>query len=404
MGIATGVNTQLAYKVESTWGTAPGASGGQLLRRTETDLNLSKDTYQSNEKRPDFQVADFRHGVRRAAGKLSGELSPKTYSDFFAAALKRDFSAVAPSTGLSITIALVSGVVYKLTRGAGSWLTDGLKVGMVGRLTAGSFNVANSGKNLLIVGVTALDLQVMTLNGSALVAEGPIASATFAVTGKQTYIPQSGHTDKSFAIERFFPEVPASELFTGCKIDKIGLNLPPTGMATVDFDFVGKDIVPGTGQYFTAPTAVTSTPTLAAVNGVLRVGGQIVATVTGLTVEIDPTFSGDPVVGANTIAGLFPGKVQVSGQMTVYFDSTVLRDAFVNETEIDLVAAFTTDNTATADFLAIALPRIKIGGAGKNDADGGIVQTMPFQALLNVNGGTGIATEKTTIQIQDSQA
>jgi hypothetical protein len=91
--------------------------------------------------------------------------------------VRRAFAAVAAITGLSITIA-GSGPTYTVTRAAGSWLTDGVKVGQVGRLTAGSFNAANLNKNLVIC-VTATVLTVMPVNGVALVAEGPIAAATW---------------------------------------------------------------------------------------------------------------------------------------------------------------------------------------------------------------------------------
>lgn len=403
MPAASGVFKTVAYKVESTYGTAPSASGAQSLRRLESSLDLAKDTYQSNEIRTDFQVADFRHGVRRVAGKLSAELSCKTYADFMAACVKRDFAAVTAITGLSITIA-GSGPTYTVTRSAGDWLAGNIKVGMVGRLTAGSFNAANLNKNLLVLAVTALGLTVMTLNGSTLVAEGPIASATFTVPGKTTYIPQTGHTDKSFSIEHYYSDLVQSEVFTGCKFDKLTINLPPTGMATMELDVIGQNVTTAGSQYFTSPTAQTTTGTMAAVNGVLRAGGVTQASVTGLSIEIDPSFSGDPVVGQNIVPAQFPGKVMVSGQLTAYFDSVAMRDAFLNETEIELLAAFTADNTAGADFLAFALPRIKLGGASKSDGDQGLVQTIPFTALLNSAGGAGIATEKTTIQIQDAQA
>jgi len=408
---AAGLYKQLAYKIEAAFGAAPGQSAGQLLRRVESTIDLNKDTYKSNEKRPDFQIADYRHGVRRVAGKLSGELSCATYKDFFAAALKRDFAAGAAATGASITIAGTG--PYTVTRAAGSYLTDGFKAGDVVRLTAGSFNAANLNKNLLIVALTATVATVVTLNGSALVAEGPIASAGVSVTGKKTYLPTSGHTDKSFAFEHWYVDQVQSELFLGCKVDKLSLALPPTGLATISMDMMGQDMadtaakrggIATTAQYFTSPTAITSTGALAAVNGVCRISGQPVASLTGLTIDIDPSFNGDPVVGSNTVPFLFPGQVPITGQLTAYFDSTALRDAFINETEIDLIGAFTADNTAASDFIAIVLPRIKVGGAAKNDSDGGLVQTLPFQALLNVSGGGGIATEKTTISIQDAQA
>lgn len=411
MTIAAGLFKQLAYKVETSFGEAPGQSGGQLLRRVQSTIDLSKEAYAANEKRTDFQIADFRHGVRRVQGQVTGELSPKTYADLFGVLLKRDFAAVTALTGLSLTIA-GTGPTYTVTRAAGDFLTGGLKVGDVIRLT-GSFNAANSAKNLLVTDLTATVATVLPLNGSALVAEGPIASATATVVGKKTYIPTTGHTDKSIAFEHWYTDIVQSELFLGNKIGKASLSLPPTGLATVAFDVMGKDVadtlakrggVVATSQYFTTPTAITSTGTLAAVNGVLRAAGSIVGTVTGLTVEINANYTGDPVVGANVIPQMFPGKVSVTGQFTAYFENVTLRDAFINETEIDLIGVFTSDNSAAADFISVVMPRIKVGSANKDDGDGGLVQTFSFQALLNTAGGTGVKTEKTTFSMQDSAA
>ena len=60
---ATGVFKQIATKVETTYGVSPSVGGAQLLRRTDFALDISKDTYQSNEIRTDLQISDFRHGV-----------------------------------------------------------------------------------------------------------------------------------------------------------------------------------------------------------------------------------------------------------------------------------------------------------------------------------------------------
>lgn len=413
MPIAAGLFKQLAYKVETTFGTAPGQSAGQALRRVESTIDMSKESYASNEKRTDFQIADFRHGVRKIGGAIKGELSPKTYSELIGMALKRDFAAVTAIASASLTIA-GTGPTYTVTRAAGSWLTDGIKVGDVVRLSVGTLNAANINKNLIVTDIaSATALTVIPLNGVALVAEGPVTGCTITVVGKKTFIPTTGHTDKSVAIEHWYSDIAQSELFLGNKIDKISMDLPPTGIATVSMDFMGQDLadtatkrggIATTAQYFTTPTAVTTTGVLASVNGLLRVAGSTVATITGLSIEIDPAYTGDPVVGSNTIPALYPGKVSVTGQFTAYFDGVTLRDVFVNETEIDLIAAFTTDNTASADFISFVLPRIKVGSANKADADGGIVQTFSFQALLNSNGGTGVKTEKTTFSIQDSQA
>lgn len=403
MVTANGLFKQVAYKKEVTYGVVPAAAAAQQLRRVESSIDLTKDSYQSNEIRPDLQIADFRHGVRKVGGSINGELSAKTYSDFIAAILKRDFTAVTAVSGASITIA-GAGPTYTVTRAAGSFFTDGFKVGNVIRLSVGTFNALNLNKNLLIVGLTATVATVITLNGTAMFAEGPIATSTVTVQGKKTYIPTTGHTDNSYSIEHYYSDLVQSEVFSGCKLSKIGIELPPTGMATINSEFIGKDIVTAAAQYFTSPTAISTTGVLAAVNGVVRLGGNTVANLTGLSLSIDSTQTGEAVVGSNTIPALYSGKVSVSGQFTAYFDSIAMRDAFINETEVDLYAAFTADNSAAADFIAFGLPRIKVGSASKNDGETGLVQTFSFQALFNSAGGAGTATEQTTMFVQDSAA
>lgn len=403
MGTASGIYKQVKYKVESVYGTVPSAASSQALRRVTSSLDLTKDTYQSNEIRPDFQVADYRHGIRKVGGSINGELSAKTYADFMAAALKKDFVAITAITGASITIAGSAGA-WTITRASGSYLTDGVKIGDVIRLSAGAFNAANLAKNIMVTNVTALVITGLVLNASVLVAEGPIATSTVTVYGKKTLIPQTGHTDKSFSIEHWYPDVPTSETFSGCKVSKIGLSLPPTGMATCAVEFMGKDVTTSASEYFTTPTAITTTGTMAAVNGVLRVGGATVANVTGLTIDIASAQSGEPTVGSNTVAFQAAGRVIVTGQITATFDSTTLRDAFHDETEISLYAVFTADNSAASDFIGFSIPRIKVGGASKDDGEKTITQTFPFQALLNTSGGAALSTDLTTISIQDSAA
>src|SRR5258708_11895722 len=125
--IASGVLKQLRYKAEPNFGVAPGTGGAQLLRRVTSSLDLSKDVYKSAERRPDLQVKDYRHGVRRVTGNVKGELSAGTYKDFFAQFLRRDFVAGVAAAGASFTIA-GAGPTYTVTRLAGSYLADGFKI------------------------------------------------------------------------------------------------------------------------------------------------------------------------------------------------------------------------------------------------------------------------------------
>jgi hypothetical protein len=87
--IGTGVAKQVRYKAQPTWATPPAASGAQLLRRVTSDLNKKKGTFESNEI---TSTAAARLPPRHLVveGSINGELSPGTWKDFFAMALRRD--------------------------------------------------------------------------------------------------------------------------------------------------------------------------------------------------------------------------------------------------------------------------------------------------------------------------
>jgi hypothetical protein len=404
MTIAVGVSKQLRYKKQSALGTAASGASAQLLRRVTSDIDLSKDTYQSNEIRPDMQIADYRHGMWKVGGGVNGELSPGTYKDLIQSGLRRDFTTVTAIASLSITIA-GSGPTYTVTRSAGSWLTDGIKAGFVVRLTAGAFNAANSNKNLFVLAVTsATVLTVMPMNGVAMVAEGPIATSTLTTPGKVTYTPTTAQTADYYTFEHWFPDIVQSEVFVDSKIGSLEFGLPATGMATFAAQVMGLKMTRGTSQNFTSPTAATTTGVLAAVNGVLMSGGSAIAVVTGLNVKVDGGMSTGAVVGSNFSPDVFAGRVNVTGQLTAYFDGVTFRDAFVDETALSLAVAMATGTGATADFISLIMPNVKLGGATKSDGEQGLIITAPFQALYNGSGGAGVASEQTTLEIQDSQA
>ena len=400
MPISKGTAKVVAYNKEATWGQLAGATGGKQLRRVTADFNLEKETYESNEIRTDRQTADFRHGVRSATGNLSGELSPKTYSDFMAAVVARDFSSVTALSGLSVTIA-ASGDLYTVTRSEGSFIADGIKVGNVVRLTGSDLNTNNSNKNLLVVSMTATVLTVKVLNDTPMVAEGPIASVGVSVPGKQTYVPKTGHTDDSFTVEQWFGDIAQSEVYTGMKVGSMAVSLPATGLTTVEFSFMGKDLTQkGTTQYFTSPTAQGTEGIFAAVNGAMVVNGKVVCLVTSADFTIERALENATAVGCNSIAEVFTGRITVTGTLSVYFQDADFRNYFDDETPVSIVMALTTNNTATSDFVSFVLPKVKLNGHNVDDGELGLAASVPFQALLNDVTDTGLIDS--TVMIQDS--
>lgn len=401
MPIAKGTAKVVAYKKESTWGTLAGAASGKQLRRVTASFNLTKDSYESGEIRTDRQVADFRHGVRSAEGSLNGELSAGTYSDFMQSLVARDFATVTAVTGLSVTIAAGTAPLYTVTRAAGSWISDNIQPGHVIRLSGGTLNVNNSAKNLLIVSLTATVLTVIVLNGTALTAEGPISTVTATVTGKTTYVPASGHTDDSYTVEEWYSDIAQSEVYAGMKVGSMAVQLPATGLTTVDFSFMGKDLASkGTTQYFTSPTAQNTNGIFAAVNGAMVVNGTPVALITSADFTVERAMENATAVGSNSIAEIFTGRIRVSGNLSVYFQDAVTRGYFDAETPVSLVMALAADNTATSNVISFTIPKVKLNSFTKDDGELGLVASASFVGLLNDVTSGGLPA--TTISIQDT--
>jgi hypothetical protein len=193
-------------------------------------------------------------------------------------------------------------------------------------------------------------------------------------------------------------------LFTGCRLSQLAMNLPATGIADIDLTFMGKDVTTATSAYYTSPTAATTGTALAAVNGVVWVGGVAVANITGLNLTLNGNFTSGEVIGSNVKPDIFQGSVDVTGQITAYFQNATMRDLFINETEALISCVMTAGNTANADFMAVTLPRVKLGGSTKDDGEKGLIETLPFTAILQTAGGSGTQYDNTTISFMDSLA
>lgn len=399
MPIGKGAAKVVAYKKESTWGTLAGAASAKQLRRVTASFNLIKDAYESNEIRTDRQVADYRHGVRSAEGSLNGELSVGSYSDFMQSIVGRDFTAVALGAAVNCTLT-VAGSVYTVIRASGSWITSGARVGQIVRF-AGLTASADNNRNFLVASLTATDMRIVPLNGLVPVAQGVATSVTTTVPGKATYVPASGHTDDSYTFEEWYSDIAQSEVYTGVKVNSFAVQLPATGLSTVDFGFVGKDLTQkGTAQYFTSPTAQGTTGVLAAVNGVMMVNGAAVALVTSADLSIERATENATAVGSNSIAEIFTGRIRASGNLSVYFQDAQFRDYFDTETPVSIVFTMTQDSTNTSNVISITLPKVKLGSFSKEDNELGLIATTSYTALLNDVTSGGL--EGTTVQIQDT--
>lgn len=403
MAIASGIKKITTFKKQTALGSAASGSGGKEFRRTTTEFNANRDIYESNEINSHHMSTGAAYGLQKAEGTGNIELSPGTYADLMAGLLERDFAAVSAISSLSLTIA-ASGSDYTITRAAGDFLTGGIKTGMVIQLTGGSLAAGNVSKNLWVRSLTATVLTVRVLNGSAMTAEGPIASCTVTPVGKTTYTPTTGHTTDYFTVEEWYSDLSKSELFTDMKVGNMSLNMPASGMVTGSFGFVGLGRTPGVSQVLTTPTTST-TGQVAAINGFVQINGTVQAALVGFTLTVDKAAeNAGAVVGSNVGADVNTGRIRVSGTVTAQFDSTTLRDLVIAETVVPIDIVTTVDETATSNFIGFTLPAVKLTTDAADDGEKSIIRTYNFIGEYYSTGGASLARNATILQVWDSAA
>lgn len=401
MAAASGSYKQTRIKAQTGFGTIAGTSGGRIVTRTDSTADLNKQAFTNNRISSRLQPQENRHGVRSVSASIADHLSPGNSTDLLAGALKRAFAAVAAMSGLSITIAGGAGNTWTLTRASGSFITSGLRIGMGVRLTAGTFNVANSNKTLFVVGLTALVATVIVANGSALVAEGPIASATLTVPGKVNHAATVSHAETVFTLEEWHPDVPYSKVFTDVRVNSTAINIPATGMCDITVGMEGRNLAQkGSAAYFTAPAAEALTPPGTGLSGVFLVGGAVVP-VTGLQFTYGTPYSGDPTLGSNTLDYRFAENPTFNGSATAYFDGGSLFDLFDSETPTTVDILVATSTAAACEFMAFSLPYAKFDAAPASGGRGGLIHTYNFSASENPTVG---AREATAFAVHDSLA
>jgi hypothetical protein len=318
--IATGVFKTVAQKRQTALGTiAPGGGAtGQYVRRTKSTLDLAKQTFKSAEILASQQRRDFRHGVRSITGTISGELSVGGYQPFIESICRQVVQAVI-STGAIATVTAASTAPPSgegtYTRSAGSYLTDGFKLGDIINCTGWTTTgVANNNHYAIIIGLTATVMSIQMLDGVNVAAKAAGDSVTISQVGKKTWIPASGQVKHYYTIEHWFGDISQSEVFTDVVISEMQCKLPATGMATVDFPCMGLGFTENTTEYFTSPNAAPTGGIEASVNGIVVVNGNPVGLVTSADFTVKGNYSlPGGIVGSTSDPDVFPGVVAVSG-------------------------------------------------------------------------------------------
>jgi len=395
MSIQSAVSVDILREKETAWGVLNVSPNMARQRRVNSTLALTKETFQSAEARTDRNISDFRHGVRRVAGDLTGELSLEAWDWAIENGMGTAWDTEISDSNTEFTsVALSSGT---WTMGSGSMYTEGYKIGDVITFGATLSESANNNVNFTILTMPTATTFTTFPTGTDFGAD---TAFTITRTGRKTII---GTAEDSYTIEQGYPGITQYELFTGCSVAQLGFSLPATGMAGITATINGKDASALTGSTRDGtPTAVTANDILAASNGSLIVDATQVAVVTGMNFSVNNNITSEAVVGANVVPDLFWGQSNVSGTMTAYFEDATLINAFINETAVKIHMQLAEPTGAPAGFMKFSMNNVKLGGATKDIPNsGGVLLTLPFQAL-KTSGANGLDVSALTIQVSNN--
>jgi hypothetical protein len=385
MALASGSNVGLTYTGEVTHGVTPVTPTMKELRVTGRNINLTRATLTSNERRNDRQIADLRHGFNQLGGSLGFELSIEAFDDLLEGAMGGTW-AVAATTG-SVSLA-TNATGNKVTRSTGSFLTDGFMVGDV--VTLSGFATPGNNGETQVIGVSALELTVI----KTLVTDVSAAARTVAATGKKLKI---GQTLKTYTMERRFVDIAQYQVFKGVAINQMSFNVQPDQIIGGSFDIIGMSSEGFSGTSLDdTPTAAPSFSPFDAFTANVYINGGINTVVTGFSFSMANGRSVNPVVGSKFSPDVFEGTCQITGQLSAYLESADFYNYFYDETEVSLFAKF--PDPGGTDFIVLQLPRIKLSSGDIDpQQQGPIVVQYNFQALVDSDSGTSVAFQRSNV-------
>jgi hypothetical protein len=268
----------------------------------------------------------------------------------------------------------------------------------------------------------------VTAKGLGKLFEAALGTATSTQIGataayQQLFTPAADDLLPSYTIQKGLPPLAgtvATQTFAGMVCNGFSLSAPNVGVPTIEWDWMGYEVVTDTA--YATPSYPASNPLMSFVHGSIRLGGAVTVpdtdslasggTATANVRDINLDYSnGLDTNGFNFGAsgkrsrksGL--GLREISGTMTIEYDSNDIRDAFLTQTELALVLTFalpTAIEGSNYPTLQIVAPVIRLDGELPKANNGDVIsQSVPFTVLDGRTAGhplyVAIVTSETAI-------
>lgn len=284
--VALGSNLEALYAVEDSWGELASSFDVYKLRTTGFGINMTRDSFTSDELRSDRQTADHRQGMDQVSGDLPVELSYNSFDDLIASAMFND------------------------------WTEDSLPEITIGT-TQKSLRIS---RNFPAVNQYHEFSGCVVNSWSVSVEPNAIITSTFSMTGKgmDTYSEDGGYEDGEYVDS---DNTSDRKLTSG---EDKSTDSP--------FDSFSGSLYIGDGENDPSDSA------------------NEIAVVTGIEFTLENALSPMQVIGAKQAVGLIEGRASVSGTLSAYFVDSDMINRFLRELETSLLFTLTDNNDQSYEF------------------------------------------------------
>lgn len=389
--MADGFRTRISLVAESTYGTTPATPTMRVLPITGHGITDRVTQTPSNVINTTRNIDDMVRTGRGATGTIPCELRHSPSGEALDLAMQAIMSGTATAVA-TVASCTTTAAAKTVTRASGSFVSDGIVVGDLIRLTGGT--AADMGY-LRVTVVAALTLTVDRATNFA----GSAANVTVTRAARTT----NALLAPSFTVEVAHLDLQRAHIFRGVVFNSATINLAVNQLATVTFQIEAKDsIVSGntgtTDQFLTGATysAMTARPTLdpIGVQEIILGNGTTDTDVPAQSVTL--TLSNN-ITPREQLAALGPvsmsrGQYGAAMQASAYFDNQEDHATFLanNATNFWVVAA-----DANNRGWSFAIPTCKI-------TDHGIPVTGPGSDVFRALSVAGYldATQQITCRMQ----
>jgi len=366
--MADGSRIRVSIVEETSYGVTPSTPTMLVLPVTGSGLADRLGYVQSNIINPDRNIDDLVRLSKSAGGTIPLELRYSPAGEGLSTALLALLSSSAYTASTTEASCTIAGGNKNVTKAAHDFPADGFVVGDIVKVSGSSVTAENGYYRVTSSAVGTLGLD----------APANFTAGGLSVTVTRGARTTNGTATPSFTVEVAHLDLQKAQIYTGCVINTMDLNLAIGQLATVTLGIEAQsstraDSNTGTPDQFIAGatyTAAATHPTLDPIGvAEIRVGGADYAA-QSLTLNLTNNARAREQIGSLGPVSMARGFFGATGSVTAYLADWTDHNAFAGNTPTDLWFAAI---DANGRGWSLSLPQVKFSDVNSptqgNNAD-----------------------------------